>query len=108
MTSHQDRQVVKAGSAVDLKGIAFNGGGGIARVMLSTDDGATWKEAALGEDLGRYSFREWRMRVTLAKGAQRLKVRAFGSDGESQPIQPLWQPAGYMRNVVETVTLEAR
>ena len=25
----------------------------------------------------------------------------------TQPLEPLWQPAGYMRNVVETVTLEA-
>jgi DMSO/TMAO reductase YedYZ molybdopterin-dependent catalytic subunit len=108
VTSHHDRQAVKAGSAVELKGIAFNGGSGIARVMLSTDDGANWTETALGQDLGRYSFREWRTRLPLPKGSHRLKVRAFGSDGESQPIQPLWQPAGYMRNVVETVTLEAR
>lgn len=108
VTSHHDRQVVKADSALDVKGIAFNGGSGIARVMLSVDDGASWREAPLGQDLGRYSFREWHTPLTLQKGSHRLKVRAFSLDGESQPIQPLWQPAGYMRNVVETITLEAR
>ena len=108
LTSHQDRQTIKASSAIELKGIAFNGGSGIARVLISSDDGASWNETTLGQDLGRYSFRTWHTRLTLAKGAHRLKVRAFGADGESQPLQPLWQPAGYMRNVVETVTLEAR
>jgi hypothetical protein len=32
-----------------------------------------------------------------------LKVRATNRVGESQPLEPLWNPAGYMRNVVETV-----
>jgi DMSO/TMAO reductase YedYZ molybdopterin-dependent catalytic subunit len=108
VTSHRDHQVVRAGRAVELRGIAFNGGTGIARVMVSTDGGATWQQARLGQDLGRYSFREWRLGLTLPKGAHAVKVRAFAPDGEAQPPEPLWQPAGYMRNVVETVTLEAR
>jgi hypothetical protein len=27
--------------------------------------------------------------------------------GETQPLEPRWNPSGYMRNVVETVTVEA-
>ena len=89
-----------------LRGIAFSGGDGIAQVEVSADDGATWRPARLGEDLGRYSFREWRLELPLAAGTHRVKVRASTPDGETQPLEPRWQPPGYMRNVVETVTLE--
>lgn len=105
VTSHKDRQVVRAGNT-PLRGIAFSGGEGIARVELSVDGGATWQQARLGEDLGPYSFREWRLDLPLAKGSHAVKVRAFSAAGETQPLEALWQPAGYMRNVVETITLE--
>jgi len=105
VTSHKDGQSVRAGKTA-LRGIAFSGGEGIAQVQVSADGGTTWSQARLGEDLGRYSFREWRLDLPLAKGTQKVKVRAFSPSGETQPLDPLWQPAGYMRNVVETITLE--
>lgn len=106
VTSHKDGDVVRGGSPVTLRGIAFSGGDGIAEVQLSADDGASWQPARLGEDLGRYSFRDWRLELPLAAGTRRIKVRATTPGGEAQPLEPRWQPAGYMRNVVETVTLE--
>ena len=51
--------------------------------------------------LGKYSFREWKARVTLPPGRHQLKVRATNRIGQSQPLEPLWNPGGYMRNVVE-------
>lgn len=107
VTSHANGDTIRAGRATEVKGIAFTGGGALARVMVSGDGGATWAEARLGEDLGRYSFREWRAALTLPKGDRAIQVRAFAADGETQPLEPLWQPAGYMRNVVETVTVRA-
>jgi hypothetical protein len=57
----------------------------------------------LGEDLGKYSFREWRAPFKPARpGAYELKVRAVNRIGQSQPTTALWNPPGYMRNVVET------
>ena len=106
LTSHADGARVAAGRAVALRGIAFNGSSGIARVMVSADGGASWHEARLGEDLGRYSFREWRLALTLPRGRKTIQVRAFAPDGEAQPLETRWQPAGYMRNGIETVTLE--
>ncbi|MDE2619383.1 MAG: molybdopterin-dependent oxidoreductase [Sphingomonadales bacterium] len=106
LTSHAEGAQVPAGRITELRGIAFSSSG-IGRVLVSGDDGATWQEARLGTDLGRYSFREWRLGVTLAAGQHRIKVRATTPDGETQPLEPRWQPAGYMRNVVETVTLVA-
>ena len=107
LTSHADGARVAAHRRTDLRGIAFSGGDGIARVQVSSDDGATWAEARLGEDIGRYSFREWRLGVTLPPGRHAIRVRATTPTGETQPMQPLWNPGGYMRNVVETVLLEA-
>ncbi|MBS0253675.1 MAG: molybdopterin-dependent oxidoreductase [Proteobacteria bacterium] len=107
LTSHADGARIAARRQTQLRGIAFSGGDGIAHVLVSIDDGATWAEAQLGEDLGRYSFREWRLGVNLAPGRHIIRVRATTVAGETQPLQPLWNPAGYMRNVVEAVTVEA-
>lgn len=107
VTSHADGAVVAAGRDVALKGIAFDGGDGIADVSLSIDGGQSWRKAELGEDLGRYAFREWRASLPLAVGDHVLMVRATSRTGETQPMEPRWNPAGYMRNVVERVKLSA-
>ena len=91
------------GRAVELKGIAFDGGYGIKTVAVSTDGGKHWRNAKLGESLGRFSFREWRLSVTFAtKGKTQLMVRATSNNGEVQPEKASWNPAGYLRNVVES------
>jgi len=107
VTNVTDGAKLKAGSETLLKGIAFDGGYGIADVLVSTDGGNSWSGARLGEDLGRYSFREWRQPVRLAAGQHIIKVRATNRIGQSQPMQPLWNPAGYMRDVVEAVHVSA-
>lgn len=106
VTSHADGAIVKAGT-VTLGGIAFDGGSGIAKVLLSVDDGQNWAEATLLEDFGPYSFRRWTLGLPLAKGAHAIKVRAVARSGEEQPSQPRWQPSGYMRNAVETIRVTA-
>ena len=99
---------VKAGQPVTLKGIAFDGGAGITEVQVSSDGGETWRRAQLGTDLGRYSFREWSATWTPASpGMHRVMVRAFNRIGESQGATPLWNPVGYLRNVIEHVDLQA-
>jgi hypothetical protein len=99
---------VAAGRPLAVKGIAFDGGYGIASVELSGDGGATWRRAQLGPDLGRYSFREWSGSFTPpAAGDYRLMARAFNGIGESQGTVPLWNPSGYLRNVVEQVGVRA-
>jgi DMSO/TMAO reductase YedYZ molybdopterin-dependent catalytic subunit len=106
VTNLTDGQEVKAGK-LPLRGIAFDGGSGIRAVEVSTDDGKSWAEATLGQDLGRYAFRTWTAEVEMAPGAHALRVRATGNDGGTQPMEPRWNPAGYMRNVVETTRVRA-
>jgi sulfite dehydrogenase len=107
ITSVADGAKLKAGAPIVLKGIAFDGGKGIKDVAVSTDQGKAWAQAKLGTDLGKYSFREWQMPVTLPAGEHELRVRATSNGGEVQPMEPLWNPAGYLRNVVETVRVTA-
>lgn len=107
ITNVTDGAKVKAGKRTRLKGIAFDGGKGIKEVAVSTDGGKTWTPAKLGKDLGKYSFREWKTAVMLPAGTHELKVRATNNAGQTQPMDPLWNPAGYLRNVVETVRVTA-
>jgi DMSO/TMAO reductase YedYZ molybdopterin-dependent catalytic subunit len=92
------------GHPVTLKGIAFDGGYGIREVEISDDGGSTWRRVSLGGDLGPYAFREWSAAWTPPHaGAARVMVRAFNRIGESQGTEPLWNPSGYLRNVIESV-----
>jgi len=107
VTSVRDGAGVPAATPLALRGIAFDGGYGIREVAVSVDGGKTWTSAALARDYGKYSFREWQTSATLSPGEHRIMVRAVNSIGQSQPPEPLWNPAGYMRNVVETVRVRA-
>lgn len=108
ITNLADGARVPAGRRLLVRGIAFDGGHGITDVALSTDGGRSWQGAQLGQDLGRYAFRQWQAMLDAPrKGAIELKVRAINRIGQSQPMQPLWNPSGYMRNVVETTRIEA-
>jgi sulfite dehydrogenase (cytochrome) subunit A len=107
ITNLADGTKVKARAKMLVKGIAFDGGYGVTDVLLSSDVGQTWRAAKLGPDLGRYSFREWQTIVRLPAGKHELKVRAINRIGQSQPMAPLWNSAGYMRNVVEAVRVQA-
>lgn len=94
---------LSASGTVQLKGIAFDGGAGIKSIDVSTDGGQTWRAAALGKDLGRYSFREWELPVNFAgrKGPAMLMVRATNRQGEVQPTEASWNPGGYRRHAIE-------
>ncbi|UYW27515.1 molybdopterin-dependent oxidoreductase [Methylorubrum extorquens] len=108
ITNVTDGGSIAAGADTLLRGIAFDGGYGITEVAVSGDDGRTWHAARLGPDEGRYAFRGWEASLTLPAGEHRLRVRALNRIGQSQPLEPLWNPAGYLRNVVETTRVTAR
>ena len=88
---------------VELKGIAFDSGAGLKTVDISIDGGRTWRAARLGESLGRFSFREWKLATTFTrKGNTELMVRASNHNGEVQPLKADWNPGGYRRHTIET------
>ena len=107
ITSLTDGATVPSGRETVVRGIAFDSGRGLREVSFSSDGGRTWRVAELGADPGKYSFREWKIAFTPAqRGPVTLMARALNRIGESQPLDPLWNPAGYMRNVVEKVQVE--
>ena len=76
--------------------------------MKSTDGGKSWQPAQLGKDEGKYGFRQWETRFTLASpGAHSLMIRCTNSNGVVQPSTPVWNAAGYLRNTIEATHVVA-
>ncbi len=99
---------VSAGAPTPVRGIAFGGDTGVARVEVSHDGGRTWLATTLGRDEGKYSFRLWQTTLTLPEtGRQVLQVRCGNTNGLVQPAQPRWNPGGFMRNVIEATPIVA-
>jgi len=97
---------VKPGAPLSVRGIAFGGDCGVARVQLSDDGGSTWRAAALGLDQGKYGFRRWSAEVAAPpSGTLTLQARCTNANGEAQPTEPNWNAGGFMRNVIESVRL---
>lgn len=104
ITSLPEGAQVRSGEKQRVRGIAFDGGSGIREVTFSDDEGKTWRGAELGRSEGRFGFREWTVDwKPVGPGDRTLWAKATNRLGESQPLEALWNPAGYMRNVVEPV-----
>jgi len=89
----------RRGRAVELRGFAFSGAPDVARVEVSDDDGATWKEAALDPRHDPFAWRRWTYRWTPARaGKAVLRSRATDSAGNVQPKDAVWNPSGYFYN----------
>lgn len=98
----EDGTRLKSGQPVELMGVAFSGGYSIKEVLVSVDGGMNWSPARLGKDIGRYSWVQWFYPWQPAKPATyQVMVRATNSIGESQPLDGLWNPSGYLLNKIE-------
>ena len=107
ITSLQSGQRIERGRPIEVRGMAWDSGSGIARVDVSIDDGASWREAALGADLGRYSFREFSFSVPATESGSRVVMsRATNRAGETQVEKLIHNPAGYHHNVIQRVRIE--
>jgi DMSO/TMAO reductase YedYZ molybdopterin-dependent catalytic subunit len=99
---------VNAGAPMTLRGIAFGGDCGLASVDFSIDQRHSWHHAQLGKDEGKYGFRQWQTQIVLpAAGEYSLLIRCTNSNGVAQPDTPNWNPAGFMRNVIESLAITA-
>ena len=104
ITSHRDGASVKAGK-VTVSGLAWDGGYGIRAVEVSTDDGKTWAQAKLGQDLGRYAFRPWSFDLNAKRGKATVMANAVNAIGQTQTATLIFNPAGYHNNVMQRLTL---
>ena len=107
-TNVRDQATFKVGKSTAIRGIAFGGDSGVAKVLFSADAGSHWQEARLGPDHGKYSFRQWSLDFRPAStGPQTLMIKAVNTAGASQPDRANWNGSGFMRNVVESVSVQA-
>ena len=107
VTSLKSSQQVALGRPLEVRGLAWDGGSGIAKVEVSLDGGESWAAAKLGKDLGRYSFREFAFSApTKERGARVVMARATSVSGESQADKLIFNPAGYHHNVPQRIYVE--
>lgn len=93
-----------------LQGVAWAGEQRVTRVEVSQDGGASWKDAKLGSENFHFAWRTFAFDWTPTRpGHYTLMSRATDSAGRVQPIEPVWNPSGYLWNAIDriSVTVEA-
>ena len=96
-------------SEVVLRGVAFDDGHGIEKVLISVDGGKTWDKAILKQENGRYAYTEFRYGYKPTKyGKITFMAKAVNYLGQEQPLDKdvLWNRGGYKYNGIDTVTVE--
>jgi sulfite oxidase len=91
-----------------IRGVAFNDGAApIEAVLVSLDQGQTWRRARLDPAVGPYAWTGWSLAARLPAGRQIILSRAVDAWGRSQPLDGslFWNPSGYEWNGVEPVEI---
>ena len=89
--------------AIRLRGRAWSGYGPIARVEVSSDDGATWSDAALEPAPAPYAWVGWTFDWDAPAGRHRLRARATDETGATQPDDPPWNAGGFSNTTPQVV-----
>src|ERR1700730_15829950 len=107
-TKLHDGAALRVEQTTIVRGIAFGGDAGLAQVLFTSDAAGPWQEARLGPDHGKYGFRQWEVPLRLSSpGPHKLMIKAVNTAGSAQPDHANWNGAGFMRNVVESVSVQA-
>ncbi|RYF19690.1 MAG: molybdopterin oxidoreductase [Oxalobacteraceae bacterium] len=99
-----------ASGTATLRGFAIATSERVSRVEVSADGGSTWTQAMLDSRPDTpWSWTPWTADVRLRKGRHQLVVRAFGSNGGSQPATPapIWNYPGYLSRSWHRVHVDA-
>lgn len=108
ITRPLDGAVIPAGK-VTVAGFAWAGETDIARVDVSTDNGATWQPARLVGASVKYAWRRFEYIFDVSKAETRtILSRATDATGNAQPIVPQWNPSGYLWNAPDQVRIEVQ
>jgi Sulfite oxidase and related enzymes len=106
ITYIEDGQRFSLGQWIKVKGIAWDGGYGIQRVEVSTEEGKFWRLAELGKDYGRFSWRQWSFQFKPhKKGTHSIMVKVINRIGGTQTFQLIQNPAGYHHNLVQKLNI---
>ncbi len=95
------RRFLRAG-AVQLVGRAWSGWGEVTRVEVTTDGGASWAEAEMGDQLGSHAWRSWRFTWRAEPETYVVSARATDATGRRQP-EEAWNRGGFTNTTVQQV-----
>jgi DMSO/TMAO reductase YedYZ molybdopterin-dependent catalytic subunit len=105
VSPHPD-QKISAGE-IPVRGKAFSGAHSIVKVEVSADLGKTWLAMTLDalKPTGGWQEFHGKIPTLVSSGTLTLYSRATDSEGAQQPIAHTWNPGGYIRNAVDSVTI---
>lgn len=83
-----------------VRGVAWTGTGTVSRVEVSTDGGASWREASFTTEAQPGAWRLWELDWEAPSGEQTLMARATDTEGNTQPDSLPPNRKGYARNYV--------
>ena len=94
---------------VTVQGAAWSNASPVTKVDVSADGGKTWSAAKLTGTPTKYGFRKWSFAWKAAAGQYTLMSRATNAAGQVQPMEPEWNPSGYLNNATQPmpVTISA-
>ena len=99
-----DGATLKSGRTT-VHGAAWAGEADVVKVEISTDGGANWNPAKLGNDHAHYAWRLWSFEWLAKAGDHNILSRATDSQGRTQPATPAWNPSGYLYNAMDQVKI---
>jgi len=96
------------GKPLSLRGHAWAGDLAVGAMHVSTDFGATWKEATLETPANRFAWQHWSAAVDFPGiGYYEIWAKATDSEGRSQPmVLPGWNPKGYLNNACHRIAVQ--
>ncbi len=100
--------VLKSGQQLELRGHAWAGELEVARMEISIDFGATWKNCDLAKPANRLSWQHFNCQVDFPEnGYYEVWAKATDSAGKSQPmVLPGWNPKGYLNNACHRIAVK--
>ena len=90
-----------APGSVSVQGVAWSNASPVAKVEVSADGGKTWSGANFTGKNTKYGFRKWAFAWKAGEGEYVLMSRATNAAGQSQPLEPEWNPNGYLYNAAQ-------
>lgn len=95
---------VRLGESVRIAGFAWSGAIPLASVEVSGDGGESWREVPLQPGEGPFAWCRFEAQVLAERaGSLTIMARAWDVAGNSQPLEPVWNPRGYCNNQVQRV-----
>ena len=107
VSSPSDGAAVRAGESTTIRGGAWSGFAPVARVEISVDAGASWRDATVAPAKSPGAYQAWELSwIPKAPGLVTILARAHDAAGNVQPLSPTWKLLGYGWNSVVPVHLK--